>query len=394
MSRRVLLVAIALVGCLLAGAASVAGAKEALPDLIILATALVVAEQFELRPYNRAAIPLSFAGVIVLVRAADPAEFVAIVAVAYIVAVALRPEPSGLSQRCALYAERIVEAVGAGILFHFVLEFAESEDAKAIVLGGLAVAAAFEILIADLVVLIRDHRIAPVRARGADVALVTSGMLMAVGYDGIGGVGGIGLWGPLLFSIPLLAAWYSFELLASTRRNFQQTIEALGSAAELAGLVRPGHVERVAELTVAMGDQLGMSETEIEQLSTAALLHHLGAVCLDAPGAGAQLDPGAVAEAGATMLRASEVLAPAGDIVAAEPSLHRPPTAHPQPESALSGQVLKVASAFDELTDGRDEHASWALEALYTGPLYVYDGRVVGALERVLDRRGVLVARV
>jgi hypothetical protein len=92
------------------------------------------------------------------------------------------------------------------------------------------------------------------------------------------------------------------------------------------------------------------------------------------------------------MLRASDVLAPAGDIVGAEPALHRAPN----PESAvgsISGQVLKVASAFDELTDGRDEHAAWAVDALYTGPLYVYDGRVVGALERVLERREVLSSR-
>ena len=56
--------------------------------------------------------------------------------------------------------------------------------------------------------------------------------------------------------------------------------------------------------------------------------------------------------------------------------------------SALAGQILKVASAYDELTEGQDEHASWAVEALYTGPGYVYDGRVLGALERVLERRG------
>ena len=77
------------------------------------------------------------------------------------------------------------------------------------------------------------------------------------------------------------------------------------------------------------------------------------------------------------MLRASEALAAAGDIVAAEPSLHRPPGSAPVP-AALEGQVLKVASAFDELTEGQDEHARWAVEALYTGPGYVYDGRVLG----------------
>ena len=92
------------------------------------------------------------------------------------------------------------------------------------------------------------------------------------------------------------------------------------------------------------------------------------------------------------MLRASPALAPAGDIVAAEPLLHRPPAPAAALPAALEGQILKVASAFDELTEGQDEHASWAVEALYTGPGYVYDGRVLGALERVLTRRGLLTA--
>jgi hypothetical protein len=217
-------------------------------------------------------------------------------------------------------------------------------------------------------------------------------MLMAVGYGGIAGEGRLGLWGPLLFSIPLLAAWYSFELLAATRRSFRQTVRALGVAPELGGLARPGHVERVAELAVAVGSELQLSPTEIDQLETAALLHHLGAVCLDEPEPGAQHDPLDVADSGATMLRASEALAPAGDIVAAEPLLHRPPGPETAPAAALAGQILKVASAFDELTEGRSEHAAWAVEALYTGPGYVYDGRVLGALERALRRKGVVVS--
>jgi len=87
------------------------------------------------------------------------------------------------------------------------------------------------------------------------------------------------------------------------------------------------------------------------------------------------------------MLRTSGPLAAAGDIVAAEPSLHRPPGDDVPRHAALAGQILKVASAYDELTEGDDVHAAWAIEALYTGPGYVYDGRVLGALERVLARR-------
>jgi len=386
---------IAIIGCgvVLSVGAAFADLGRAVPDLIILGTALVVGELFELRPAGRAPLPLSFAVVVVLVRAANVEQFMAIVACAFLVGVALRTEPAGLMSRVLLYVERLAEALVAGAVYYAIIDTSSGPDTRAVVLAALAATAVVEIVIADVVTLVREHRVAPLRERGADLALVTSGMLMAVGYGGVDGEGRLGLWGPLLFCIPLLAAWYSFELLASTRRSFRQTVRALGEAPELGGLVRAGHVDRVADLAVAMGEELELSESDVADLETAALLHHLGAVCLDEPVSGELLDPVAVAEAGAAMLRGSEALAPAGDIVAAEPTLHRAPGTRTTQTSAVAGQILKVASAYDELTEGNAEHAAWALEALYTGPLYVYDGRVVGALERVLELRGLVVAR-
>ena len=58
----------------------------------------------------------------------------------------------------------------------------------------------------------------------------------------------MGLWGPAVFTIPLLAAWYSYEHLDVIRRTYDQTIRALGAAPELGGMVRDGHAERVADL--------------------------------------------------------------------------------------------------------------------------------------------------
>jgi hypothetical protein len=58
----------------------------------------------------------------------------------------------------------------------------------------------------------------------------------------------------------------------------------------------------------------------------------------------------------------------------------------------MSGQILKVASAFDELSEGRAERAGLALEALYSAPGYLYDADVLASLELVLDRRGLLDA--
>jgi hypothetical protein len=224
--------------------------------------------------------------------------------------------------------------------------------------------------------------------RMADVALVTSATLMAISATGVQGHGGMGMWGPAIFTIPLLAAWYSYEHLALIRRTYDQTIRALGAAPELGGMVRDGHADRVADLTVAMANVLGFSRPELTQLETAALLHHLGQVCLDEPEDGRPPEPVAVAQAGATILRGTQLLAPAGDIIAAKWMPFRQSVS--SRPSVMSGQILKVASAFDELCDGHPERSALALEALCSAPEYLYDARVLAALEMVLDRRGLL----
>ena len=363
------------------------GASHQFVDLVVIGTALVIGDLFDLRPADRATIPVGFAVVVVLLRAATPREFIALIIATAIVAVALRTEAGPLAARLVLVAEILAAGLAAGATFRVIVA-SSSADSRIGILAALAAAATVQILVADLVAFVKDRRLAPIRSRGADVAIVTSGILMAVGYGGLAGQGRLGLWGPLLFSIPLLAAWYSFELLRRTRRTFRQTVRALGVAPELGGLTRSGHVERVASLAVSLGQELGVTAGQLEDLETAAWLHHLGAVCFDDPTIGEQPDATDVARAGAHMLRSSHALANAGDIVAAEPSLHRPPDVSSEPASALLGQILKVASAYDELTEGDDAHASWAVEALFTGPAYVYDGRVLTALEQVLSRRG------
>ena len=89
------------------------------------------------------------------------------------------------------------------------------------------------------------------------------------------------------------------------------------------------------------------------------------------------------------MLRASQVLSTAGDIVASEPAVHRRAGGDaPLQESSLLGQILKVASDFDELTAGNDVKVTPSIEILFSTPVYVYDVRVLNALERVLAKRG------
>jgi hypothetical protein len=367
------------------------GASQQVVDVIVLGAALAVGNLVELRPAERAPLPLGFAVVVVLLQAATPKQFIAVVVGASLMGVALRAEPPGLAARLLLFAEFLAEGLGAGAVYRLVVSVGGGAHATPlVVLVALGGAALCEIAVADLVTLVRDHRWARFRSRGADLALVSSGMLMAVGYGGLARQGRLGLWGPVLFSVPLIAAWYSFELLDKTRRTFRQTVEALGVAPELGGIVRTGHSARVAHLAVAIGDALGVTADQLEDLETAAWLHHLGAVSLDEPAEGVQLEPPDVAREGAEILRSSQALQSAGDIVAAEPRLHRPPGDRTAEPSALLGQILKVASAYDDLTEGDDSHAQWAVEALFTGPAYVYDGRVLSALEDVLSRRGLV----
>jgi hypothetical protein len=257
------------------------------------------------------------------------------------------------------------------------------------VLLALLAAAIAPLVVAEVARMIRERTLSfPLYGRTADLALVTSAMLMAVSDQGVDGKGSMGLWGPVVFTIPLLAAWYSYEHLDEIRRTYSQTIRSLGAAPELGGLVRSGHAERVASLTVAMAHELGFSRSEVEHLETAALLHHLGQVCIDEPENGRRPDAVEVARSGAEILRSTELLAPAGDIIAAETLPFRDDVrARP---SVMSGQILKVASAYDELSEGDDASGEAALEALYSAPAYLYDTQVLNALELVLDRRGLL----
>ena len=162
---------------------------------------------------------------------------------------------------------------------------------------------------------------------------------MAIGFRAVGGHESVGLWGVGLFAVPLLAAWYSFERLAVISRTSEQTIEALSVVPEMAGLAAEGHAARVAELSVRVGDALGLRRRALDDLRAAALLHHLGHLCLDAPEVRDEpIEPYEVADQSAAILRQTD-LASAGDLLATE-------------SVSVGGQVLRLASAYDDLRGG------------------------------------------
>ena len=225
--------------------------------------------------------------------------------------------------------------------------------------------------------------------RTADVALVTSATLMAVSDLGVEGQRRHGAVGPGRVHHPVARGL----VLVRAPRDHPSHLRPDDPRARRRARARWAWCAKATPSgwpTCARRSRpsSAFSRHELEQLETAALLHHLGQVCIDEPDDGRAPEPVAVAQAGAAVLRGTRLLAPSGDIIAAETMPFREKIS--SRPSVMSGQILKVASAFDELCEGRPERAGGALEALHSCPGYLYDTRVLAALEVVLDRRGLL----
>jgi len=348
---------------------------------VLLATGLVIGELLVLRLENGTAVPLSYAVLLVLAASFGAPEFAVVVVGAELISVVLRIAHRSEGWRPQIIIERLVVAAATIAVYDGVRALTHHDETVNAVLLTLGLAALAQIPV-DLAArwALRLQPAFTARTRLAWLAISSSGMLMAIGYRGVDGNGQVGIWGPLLFSTPLLAAWYAFERLDSATRAYRQTIESLAMAPEFGGLVPEGHSQRVSTLSTAMAGTLGLSATDTSDLEMAALLHHLGQVTIDEPEDPERgIAPSEVAAVTSAMLREIKPLAGAGDIVAGDAD---------DPRRRVAVQVLRVASDYDDLTARDSNDADVAIETLRSAPGYIYDERVLSALERVvLDGR-------
>jgi len=104
------------------------------------------------------------------------------------------------------------------------------------------------------------------------IAEAPMGFLMAIVYTEVGIVG------ILLFFLPLLLARRSFELYTKMRKVYLDTIRALAAAIDAKDPYTKGHSERVAETSVALAQELNLSDKDIENIEYTALLHDIGKI--------------------------------------------------------------------------------------------------------------------
>jgi len=226
------------------------------------------------------------------------------------------------------------------------------------------------------------------QAVGLSAALAASGALIALAERPMG------ILALPIFLVPLVLTQFAVRRFASIRTTYGQTIRTLSRLTEIGGYTPPDHPARVAELSVAMGRDMGMSERDALDLEYAALLHDIGQVALREPIPGgatmlaAPADQDRIARDGAEIVRKTGVL----DTVALILESQSKPYRHVRElgeNLPISSRIIKVANAYDDLVGGRDnvDGKDAAIERIHLGLGYEYDPRVVEALLRVLARR-------
>lgn len=207
-------------------------------------------------------------------------------------------------------------------------------------------------------------------------------------------VGALGSVAIPLFLAPLLLLQLAVSRQSLVRDAQRQTIQSLSRLTDQGGFTTPGHGDRVAKLSVAIGRDLGLAERDLVDLEFAALLHDLGQVSLHRPIPGgattsiAPLDQRRIAHTGASILARTAELSRLSLVVAGQPTPYR--DGREGDGLALGCRILKVANAFDDLTGGRTRrpHPLKALERIRLNLGYEYDPLVVHSLCRVLVREG------
>ncbi|PZT68597.1 metal-dependent phosphohydrolase [Streptomyces sp. SW4] len=220
---------------------------------------------------------------------------------------------------------------------------------------------------------------------GITSAVCATGAVMALA------VAVVGLWALPVFSVPLILTQLSYRRYAAVRATYRQTIASLARATEIAGYTPTGHARRVAELSAAVGRDLGLSGPELTVLEYAALMHDIGQLSLVDPvpaGATAALP---AAEQRRIALLGGAVVRQTGVDPAVAVVVER--QADPYPEQPVAARIVRAVNAYEEKArDAGPGGALAVLEELRLGTAGDYAPDVVESLARVLSR-GCLTSR-
>jgi len=393
-----------------------------LPIVPVFFVAIVIGELFRVTlPGSRHTAPIATAAALALALTVDsPRGTAAVYQGALVITItavgmAIGLIPSvirGRSVRLSDLANRLIGISVAALLFRDVpisqgrtlLDLQAGWPAYTLALVMVLVSAlalTVEVFLLASVRAIRSH--APFRqtladefraASGLTAALSATGALVAMAERPLGTVA------IPLFLFPLILTQFAVRRHGVIRRTYRQTIRSLSRLTEFGGYTQVGHAARVAELSIAIGHELGMSERDVLDLEYAALLHDIGQVSLTEPIPGgatvlaAPADQRRIAHDGAEIVRQTGVLDNVAVILEAQTTPYRQVREFGE-DLPLSSRIIKVCNAYDDLAGDRPSPArrDTAIERIHLGLGYEYDPRVVDALIGVLARRDQMFER-
>ncbi|MER6479873.1 HD-GYP domain-containing protein [Streptomyces filamentosus] len=215
---------------------------------------------------------------------------------------------------------------------------------------------------------------------GIGSAVCATGVVMALG------VAAAGLWALPVLAVPLLLTQVSFRRYTAVRTVNRQTIASLARATEIAGCTPPGHARRVADLSTAVGRELGLGGADLTVLEYAALMHDIGQLSLVDPVAGGATALLPAEEQRRIALLGGEVVRMTGVPAAVALVVER--QADPYREQPVPARIVRAVNAYDDLAGEGAATALEALERLRLGTARDYHPEVVACLARVLARGG------
>ncbi|TMK21582.1 MAG: HD domain-containing protein [Actinobacteria bacterium] len=219
------------------------------------------------------------------------------------------------------------------------------------------------------------------------VSSVSVGTLMALAYQPLQ------VWTLPLFLAPLAATHYSFKQVATSRKNYLQTIRALAKVPEMAGYTETGHSVRVAGMSVEIAKELGFSAREINEVEYAALLHDIGRISIPDPeDAFKSTSNLQLALVGSSIIEETGHFPRVAAMVRDQHEPYRRPGEEANRSLVRGAKIIKAASAYDDATEPAGPgRTPWdALERLHMGMAYEFDPEVIQALTRVLERGGLI----
>ena len=194
-------------------------------------------------------------------------------------------------------------------------------------------------------------------------------------------------WWTLLVALPPFAfAYIAFQRTAEAQSTYDQTIRALSRIPEVAGLSPDGHSDRTAAMAVAIGQELGMTPHEIQDLEYASRMHDIGRITLNEPNilkAGFSEDD--IARWGSEIISEARYLSNVATLVRLQHQPYRRPGEQKDPNVPLASKVIRASSAFDHAINEMGFSPLEALEVMHRGAAYDYDPDVVEAVRTVVD---------